>query len=141
MNAGIVLVCALNERGIADDVDAGVEHIGRLCMRWSYGGEKFRIQKVQGDRPQIVQGVFGFRFDRMTGRKPTDLSLSARPGFAKRLADLPTVASLPSPAMITAKPARAECLEAGVPKNRQGNVAGAATWLRGMREGGICYRG
>ncbi len=30
MNAGIVPVSALNERRIADDIDAGIEHIGRL---------------------------------------------------------------------------------------------------------------
>ena len=30
MNAGIFLKPALNERGIADGIDAGIEHIGRL---------------------------------------------------------------------------------------------------------------
>ena len=30
MNAGIFPVSALNERGIADDIYAGIEHIGRL---------------------------------------------------------------------------------------------------------------
>ena len=30
-------------------------------MGWSYGREKFHIQKAQSDRPQIMEGVFSFR--------------------------------------------------------------------------------
>ena len=64
MNAGIVPESALNERRIADDIDAGIEHIGRLQMSGSYRREKLDIQKVQADRPQIVECVFGLRVSR-----------------------------------------------------------------------------
>ena len=30
LNAGIFPISALNERGIADDIYAGIEHVGRL---------------------------------------------------------------------------------------------------------------
>ncbi len=64
MNARILPVSALNECGITDNVDAGIEHIGRIRMGWPYGGEKFHIQKTQSNRPQIVQGVFNVRIRR-----------------------------------------------------------------------------
>jgi hypothetical protein len=48
-------------------------------MGWSYGREKFHIQKAQSNRPQIMQGAFGFRVQRNDRQEP-DSAVALQPG-------------------------------------------------------------
>jgi hypothetical protein len=48
-------------------------------MGWSYGREKFHIQKAQGNRPQIMQGAFGSRVQR-NNRQKSDRAAALQPG-------------------------------------------------------------
>src|SRR3954469_1607771 len=48
-------------------------------MGWSYGREKFHIQKAQANRPQIMQGAFGFRV-RQNDRQKSDRAVALQTG-------------------------------------------------------------